>query len=99
MAGKYDPQAKVVSLITKNVRDFGVTTLADLGILVQRPDAFLLRLLRENLSEFASAFASLRQILRSAPTPEHLLQRLAADGQSQTAAALHALWFEDSAKL
>lgn len=40
LRGKYYPQANVVTLVTKNVRDFGVTKLADLGILVQRPDAF-----------------------------------------------------------
>jgi PIN domain len=99
LAGKYYPQASVVSLVTKNVRDFGVRQLAGLGIVVQRPDSFLLHMLRGNPSELASAFASMRQTLRSAPAPEQLLQRLAADGQIQTAAALHALWREGVAAL
>jgi hypothetical protein len=99
LAGKYYPQARVVGLVTKNVRDFGVMKLADLGILVQRPDAFLLSLLKGNPRGLASAFASLRLTLRSAPAPDQLLQRLAADGQTQTAAALHAFWREDVAAL
>jgi hypothetical protein len=99
LSGKYYPQASVVTLVTKNVRDFGVMKLADTGIVVQRPDAFLLSLLTRNPSGVASAFASLRFTLRSAPTPEQLLQRLAADGQVQTAAALHALWRDDMAEL
>jgi hypothetical protein len=99
LVGKYYPQTSVINLVTKNVRDFGVVKLADLGVVVQRPDAFLLDLLRENQAEVMSAFAALRRTLRSAPTPEQLLQRLAADGQSQTAAALHALWLEDIAEL
>jgi hypothetical protein len=99
LAGKYYSEARVVGLVTKNVRDFGVTKLADLGILVQRPDAFLLSLLSGNPKGLTSAFASLRLTLRSAPTPDQLLQRLAADGQTQTAAALHALRWEDAAAL
>lgn len=99
LSGKYYPQASVVTLVTKNVRDFGVTKLADMGIVVQRPDAFLLSLLRGNPSGVASAFAFLRGTLRSALAPEQLLDRLAADGQSQTAAALNALWRDDVVEL
>ena len=84
----YYPEAPVVSLVTKNVRDFGVKKLASLGIEVQRPDAFLLQLITENKTGVARALAALRVTLRSAPTPEQLVDRLAADGQTETAAAL-----------
>ena len=84
----YYPDAAVVSLVTKNVRDFGVRKLATLGIEVQRPDAFLLDLIANDEPGVAAAFAALRDTLRSNPTPEQLLERLAADGQAGTAAAL-----------
>ena len=42
--------------------------------------------------EVAAAFASLRGTLRSAPAPDQLLARLAADGQVQTAAAMLNAW-------
>ena len=58
------------------------------GAEVQRPDAFLLQLITENETGVARAFAALRVTLRSAPTPEQLVDRLAADGQTETAAAL-----------
>ena len=90
-AQHYYPNTPVVSLVTKNVRDFGVKKLATLGIDVQRPDAFLLKLLTENETGVAGAFAALRVTLRSAPTPEQLLDRLAADGQTECAAMLLAL--------
>ena len=66
---------------------FGATTR---GLL--RPDAFLLTLFEQNPASVAAAFASLRGTLRSAPAPEHLLTRLAADGQVQTAAAMLNAW-------
>ena len=90
-ARRYYPNTAVVSLITKNVRDFGVKKLATLGIDIQRPDAFLRKLIAENPTGAAGAFAALRATLRSAPTAEQLLDRLAADGQIETAAALLAL--------
>jgi hypothetical protein len=37
--------------------------------------------------------------LRSAPKPDQLLERLAADGQTQTAAALHDAWRRGALKL
>ena len=40
-ARHYYRDTPVVSLVTKNIRDFGVRKLATLGIEVQRPDAFL----------------------------------------------------------
>ena len=78
--------------MTKNVRDFGVRKLAALGIEVMRPDAFLLTLFEQNSASVAAAFASLRGTLRSAPAPEHLLARLAADDQVLTAAAMLNSW-------
>ena len=92
LAGSYYPNATVVNLVTKNVRDFGVRKLAALGIEVMRPDAFLLTLFEQNPASVAAAFASLRGTLRSAPAPDQLLARLAADGQVQTAAAMLNAW-------
>jgi len=89
LAGDFYPSTQVVSLVTKNIRDFGIRKLASQGIEVQRPDAFLLERCQEDPAAVASAFAALRATLRSAPTPASLLERLAADGQSLTAAALH----------
>lgn len=89
LAGDFYSGASVVSLVTKNIRDFGVRKLATQGVDVQRPDAFLLQLTQQDPAAVASAFAALRSTLRSAPSAEQLLQRLAADGQTLTAAELH----------
>jgi PIN domain len=91
-AQHYHRDTPVVSLVTKNIRDFGVRKLATLGIEVQRPDDFLLDLIAKDESGVAAAFAALRSTLRSNPRPDHLLERLAADGQTDTAAALLAAW-------
>lgn len=88
----YYPDAPVVSLVTKNIRDFGVRKLATLGIAVQRPDAFLSDLITNDGAGVAAAFAALRNTLRSNPTPDQLLERLAADGQTATAASLLTAW-------
>lgn len=92
LAGDFYPGTQVVTLVTRNIRDFGVRKLATLGIEVQRPDAFLLDQFRQDPTSVASAFAALRATLRSAPEPDQLLDRLAADGQSLTAVALHDAW-------
>ena len=92
LAGDFYPGTQVVSLVTKNIRDFGVRKLATLGIEVLRPDAFLLDRFQRDPAAVALAFAALRSTLRSAPEPDQLLERLAADGQSLTAAALHDAW-------
>lgn len=92
LAGDFYSNTQVVSLVTKNIRDFRVRKLAGLGIEVQQPDAFLLNQFRQDPAAVASAFAALRATLRSAPKPDRLLERLAADGQSLTAAALHDAW-------
>ena len=98
-AQHYYRDTPVVSLVTKNIRDFGVRKLATLGIEVQRPDAFLLDLFGLDESGFAAPFAALRGTLRSNPTPEQLLERLAADGQTETAAAMLASWQAGTAAL
>ena len=89
LADGFYPGTQVVSLATKHIRDFGVRKLANLGIEVQRPDAFLLEQFQQDPTSVASAFACLRATLRSEPEPDQLLERLAADGQGLTAAALH----------
>jgi hypothetical protein len=99
LAGDFYSSTQVVSLVTKNIRDFGVRKLAALGIEVQQPDAFLLNQFRQDPAAVASAFAALRATLRSAPEPDRLLERLAADGQSLTAAALHDAWQQGAARL
>ena len=99
LAGDFYPNTQVVSLVTKNIRDFGVRKLATLGIEVQRPDAFLLAQFQQDPASVASAFAALRATLRSAPEPESLLERLAADGQTLTAAALHDAWQRGAVRL
>lgn len=99
LAGDFYPSTQVVSLVTKNIRDFGVRKLASQGTEVQRPDAFLLERFQEDPAAVASAFAALRATLRSAPEPEPLLARLAADGQSLTAAALHDAWQQGAVRL
>lgn len=65
----------------------------------KRPDPFLLERIKEALAAVATAFASLRATLRSAPTPEMLLERMAADGQALTAAALHDAWRQGAVRL
>lgn len=99
LVGDFYPGTQVVNLVTKNIRDFGVRKLEALGIKVQRPDAFLLAQLQQDPTSIASAFASLRATLRSAPEPDRLLERLAADGQSLTAAALHDAWQQGAVRL
>jgi hypothetical protein len=99
LAGDFYSSTQVVSLVTKNIRDFGVRKLAALGIEVRQPDAFLLNQFRQDPAAVASAFAALRATLRSAPEPDRLLERLAADGQSLTAAALHDAWQQGAARL
>jgi PIN domain len=88
VVGGYYPQAEVVSLVTHNIRDFGIRKLAAMGIEVTRPDAFLFDLFRRDALGVAAAFAALRATLRSAPAPDRLLERLSADGQVNTAAAM-----------
>lgn len=99
LADDFYPGTQVVSLVTRNIRDFGVRKLATLGIEVLRPDAFLLHRFQQDSEGVASAFAALRSTLRSAPAPDRLLERLAADGQALTAAAMHDAWQQDAVRL
>lgn len=99
LTGDYYPDTQVVSLVTRNIRDFGVRKLAAMGIDVQRPDAFLLRQFQQSPEVVAAAFAALRSTLRSAPEPDQLLERLAADGQTQTASAFHDAWQRGAVRL
>jgi hypothetical protein len=59
----------------------------------------LLDRFQQDPAAIASAFAALRSTLRSAPTPDRLLERLAADGQALTAAALHIAWQQGTVRL
>jgi hypothetical protein len=77
----------------------GIATQQVQGIEVRQPDAFLLNQFRQDPAAVASAFAALRATLRSAPEPDRLLERLAADGQSLTAAALHDAWQQGAVRL
>lgn len=88
LARNYYPGTRVVSLVTKNTRDFKVQHLAKQGIAVQRADLFLCDLMDTQPTVMASAFRALRMSLTSKPDPAALLARLAADGQAKTAAAL-----------
>ncbi len=99
LSGDFYPGTQVISLVTKNIRDFGVRKLATLGIDVQRPDTFLLNQFQRDPEAVTSAFAALRTTLRSAPEPDQLLERLAADGQALTAAALHDAWQQGAVRL
>lgn len=99
VAGEFYPVTQVVGLVTRNIRDFGVRKLAALGIEVSRPDTFLLDRFRQDPEAVASAFAALRATLRSAPAPDRLLDRLAADGQVLTSAALHDAWQRGAVRL
>ena len=99
LAQRYYADAAVINLVTRNIKDFGVRRLASLGIEVLRPDAFLQTQLTQDPAGFAKAFAALRGTLSSHPTPEQLLARLAADGQTATARAMLAAWQAGSAAL
>ncbi|MDM0116578.1 PIN domain-containing protein [Variovorax sp. J22R133] len=99
LAGDFYPSTQVVSLVTKNIRDFGVRKLSSQGIEVQRPDAFLLEHFQQDPAAVSSALAALRATLRSAHAAKRLLQRLAADGQTLTASALHDAWQRGAVRL
>ena len=89
---RYYPNTPLVSLVTKNIRDFGVKKLATLGIEVQHPDAFLLNLFGQSPTGVAAAFAALRGTLRSKSMPDQLLEKLRADGQVAMAAHMLDSW-------
>ena len=78
---QYYPGVQVVSLVTKNVRDFGVNKLATVGIAVQRPDQFMLALVQQQPDDMGAAFQACRQSLRSCPIAPRLLEDLAGTGR------------------
>nr|WP_315225250.1 PIN domain-containing protein [uncultured Albidiferax sp.] len=82
------PGAMAVSLVSRNVGDYRVKDLAALGIGVKRADPYLLALLQQSPVPFAAAFRAFRLSLRTAPAVVPLLDKLAGDGQTQTAAEL-----------
>lgn len=88
LAKHYYPSVKVVSLVTKNIRDFGIHKLATVGIAIQRPDPFLLTLFQQQPAQVGAAFRTLRMSLRSKPDVHLLLDKLAGDGQLQVATAM-----------
>jgi hypothetical protein len=98
VADRHYPE-RVVSLVTNNVRDYGIQKLMSLGIDVQRPDAFLFDLFEQQPQGMAQAFRALRTGLRSAPTPRQLLEKLVLDGQVKTAAAMSAAAEADDVEL
>ena len=76
--------------MSKNIKDFKIRQLELLGIVVQKPDRFLLETFKASPEGVAAAFATFRVSLRSNPTPELLLRKLAKDGQRNFAAAVFA---------
>lgn len=92
LAHQHYPGTQVVSLVTKNIRDFGVKGLAAIGIVVQRPDVFLLNLFQLQPEQVGDAFRAFRQSLRSDPPVPRLLQGLAKDGQTGVAARMLDAW-------
>jgi hypothetical protein len=83
-------QFEAVAWAMRSTKDIHVAACA--GIEVLRPDAFLQELFSRNEHGVAAAFAALRGTLRSNPTPERLIERLAADGQTEVAASILASW-------
>ncbi|OZI68077.1 PIN domain-containing protein [Bordetella genomosp. 1] len=83
--------ASPVALVTRNTRDFVKTSLAQLGIALQTPDAFLETLLLSRARDVAAAFRRFRIDLNSQPDPDTLLRRLALDGQARSARRLRRL--------
>jgi hypothetical protein len=68
VAGGYYPHAKIVSLVTHNIRDFGIRKLAAaMGIEVTRPDAFLLDLFRRDAVGVAEGNTAIGTCARSTP--------------------------------
>jgi len=91
IAAKAYPGTPAVALVSRNTRDFRKAALAGLGIVLQKPDAFLDGLTAAQPDEVAAAFRRFRLDLASRPEPEALLARLARDGQVKTAQRLRGL--------
>lgn len=84
-AGDYYPDTPIVHLVSRNLADYRIGPLAAQGVLVQHPDEFLLAL---PLPAVAAAFREWRLSVEGPPDHARLLERLARDGQQQTAQAL-----------
>lgn len=82
------PGREAINLVSKNTKDFKIRQLEQLGVRLQKPDLFLSRMFEENPAGIAGAFSAFRASLRSDPEPERLLDKLAADGQPNFAAAM-----------
>jgi len=91
IAAKAYPGAAAVALVSRNIRDFKKTALAELGIALQKPDVFLDGLTAAQPVEVATAFRRFRLDLASKPGPDALLERLKRDGQVKTVQRLQDL--------
>lgn len=81
--------AKANVIVTNNIRDFPDSALAPHNVQVQKPDAFLCDLWRDNAPEMVAALAVQRARLRNPPhTPAEFLQSLARQGLTRFALAL-----------
>ncbi|WP_343627606.1 PIN domain-containing protein [Roseateles sp.] len=78
----------VVALLSKNLKDFRAQRLVDLGVRLEHPDAFLSRLFASHPARVARAVRKYRSPLRSGEAISTTLERLALDGQLQTALML-----------
>ncbi len=85
------PDSLPIALVTRNTRDFKKAALADLGIVLMKPDDFLEGLTSTQPKEVAQAFRLFRLDLTSRPDPEALLIRLERDGLNKTVRRLRAL--------
>jgi hypothetical protein len=85
------PGTSPVVLVTRNTRDFKAAALAELGIVLMRPDIFLESLVVKAPREVAHALWRFRLDLASQPTALALLDRLEQDGLDRTAQRLRTL--------
>lgn len=88
IVAKAYPYTSTVALVSRNTKDFKKIELAKLGIVLQKPDAFLAELCLTCSRELAAAFRHFRLDLTSQPDPEVLLLRLEQDGRLKTAQQL-----------
>ncbi len=86
------PDQSAVALVSRNTRDFKRTVLAEMGIMLQRPDVFLASLIASRPAAVARALRRFRLDLTSLPAPEALLHRLARDGLATTVHRLQVLY-------
>lgn len=92
IAAQAYPGTQVVALVSRNTKDFKKNALAELGIVLQSPDAFIDNLTLTQPTAVAVAFRRFRLDLTSEPSPTTLLDRLERDGQIKTAHRLRDLY-------